>query len=275
MFQNEELKAHLESSSTVKTQSAIIAEWNMNIANNIFRIGNYRYRPTLSNSEKYKLMPNTFDVNDIGNFYTGATDADIKIDGGIDPSDNEQPWFLLAQNTKNKMIYSLEDCFKKFRPRSGINKATYIPGKKTHHSNLNMSNRPRYYMADKNDNFKYWTSYRTESGSVFGIANKQVSGQYFIDDACPFVVYSDPVPTNRIVVKMQTNVGSVDLGPFSGSSGSFSDPLYGDNNKTTPVQWKIQYLKQNEWVDAIRFDSSSRRSDGSNRNVSKVGCRYI
>ena len=69
MFQNEELKAHLESSSTVKTQSAIIAEWNMNIANNIFRIGNYRYRPTLSNSEKYKLMPNTFDVNDIGNFY--------------------------------------------------------------------------------------------------------------------------------------------------------------------------------------------------------------
>jgi len=263
MFQNEELKNHLESSSTVKTQSAIILEWNMNIANNIFRIGNYRYRPTLSNSEKYKLIPNTFDVNDIGNFYTGATDADIKVDGGIDPEDNEQPWFLLAQNTKNKMLYSLEDCFKKFRPRSGINKASYIPGKRLHHSNLNMSNRPRYYMADKNDNFKYWTSYRTESGSVFGIANKQIGGQYFIDDACPFVVYSDPVPANRIVIKMQTNVGSIDLGPFSGKAGSFPDPLYGDNNKTTPVQWKIQYLKQNEWIDAIKFDANSRRSDGT------------
>ncbi|NDB30445.1 hypothetical protein EB151_12975, partial [archaeon] len=211
----------------------------------------------------YKLIPNTFDVNDIGNFYTGATDADIKIDGGIDPEDNEQPWFLLAQNTKNKMLYSLEDCFKKFRPRSGINKASYIPGKRLHHSNLNMSNRPRYYMADKNDNFKYWTSYRTESGSVFGIANKQIGGQYFIDDACPFVVYSDPVPANRIVIKMQTNVGSVDLGPFSGKAGSFPDPLYGDNNKTTPVQWKIQYLKQNEWIDAIKFDANSRRSDGT------------
>ena len=125
MFQNDELKAHLESFSTVKTQAAVIAEWNMNVADNIFRIGNYRYRPTASNdiedpNFKYKIIPNTFDVNDSGNFYTGATDSDVKIDGGIDPIDNEQPWFLLAQNQKNKMLYSLEDCFKKFRPRSGI-----------------------------------------------------------------------------------------------------------------------------------------------------------
>ena len=62
---------------------------------------------------------------------------------------------------------------------------------------------------------------------------------------------------------MQTNVGSIDLGPFSGKAGSFPDPLYGDNNKTTPVQWKIQYLKQNEWIDAIKFDANSRRSDGT------------
>jgi len=222
MFQNEELKTHLESSSTIKTQSAVIAEWNMNIADNIFRIGNYRYRPTENISNKYKLIPNTFDTNDAGNFYTGATDADIKIDGGIDPADNEQPWFLLAQNKKNSMIYSLEDCFKKFRPRSGINKASYSPGKKLHHSNPNMFNRPRYYMADKNDKFKYWTSYRTESGIARGIANKLVSGQHFIDDAAPFVVYQNQVPANRIVIKMQTNVGGIDLGPFSNSAGSFT-----------------------------------------------------
>jgi hypothetical protein len=263
MFQNTELKAHLESSSTIKTQSAVIAEWNMNIADNIFRIGNYRYRPTENISNKYKLIPNTFDANDSGNFYTGATDADIKIDGGIDPVDNEQPWFLLAQNKKNSMIYSLEDCFKKFRPRSGINKASYSPGKKLHHSNPNMFNRPRYYMADKNDKFKYWTSYRTESGIARGIANKLVSGQHFIDDVAPFVVYQNQVPANRIVIKMQTNVGGIDLGPFSSSAGSFPDPLYGPSNQTTPVRWKIQYLKNNSWVDAINFDSTSIRSDGT------------
>lgn len=263
MFQNDELKSHLESSSTIRTQSAIIAEWNMNIANNILKIGNYRYRPTLDNSQKYKLLPNTFDINDTGNFYTGATDSDVKIDGGIDPADNEEPWFLLSQNVKNKMIYSLEDCFKKFRPRSGINKVVYLPGKKLHHVNINMANRPRYYMADKNDKFKYWTSYRSEEGIVRGLSNNLVNGQHFIDDACPFVVYENEVPSNRIVIKMQTNVGSIDLGPFSSSSGSSADPLYGDNNKTTPSKWKVQYLKESNWVDIIGFNSSSTRSDGT------------
>ena len=262
MFQNEDLKLHLETSPTVKTQSAVIAEWNMNVANNIFRIGNYRYRPAGENSDKYKLIPNTFDVNDIGNFYTGATNSDIVVDGGISPIDNEEPWFLLAENKKSSMLYSLEDCFKKFRPRSGINKAVYFPGKKLHHSNINMSNRPRYYMADKNDKFKYWTSFRPDSGTLRGIANNFVNGQYFIDDTAPFVVYQNPVPANRIVIKMQTNVGSVDLGPFSNSSGSFSDPLYGDINKTTPVKWKIQSLQGNNWVDIIGFNSGTRRANG-------------
>jgi hypothetical protein len=262
MFQNEDLKLHLETSPTVKTQSAVIAEWNMNIANNIFRIGNYRYRPSAENSEKYKLIPNTFDVNDIGNFYTGATNSDIVIDGGISPEDNEEPWFLLAENKKSSMLYSLEDCFKRFRPRSGINKAAYFPGRKLHHSNINMSNRPRYYMADKNDKFKYWTSFRSDGDALRGIANNFSAGQYFIDDAAPFVVYDNPVPANRIVIKMQTNVGSIDLGPFSGSSGSFPDPLYGDVNKTTPVRWKIQSLQGNNWVDIINFNSGKTRRNG-------------
>jgi len=263
MFQNEDLKKYLEESATVKTQTAVIAEWNMNIANNIYKIGNYRYRPTAEAGTKYKIIPNTFDINDAGYFYTNATDADIKIDGGIDPEDNEQPWFLLEQNKKNSMLYSLEDCFKKFRPRSGINKAAYFENKKIHFSNKNMSNRPRYYMPDKNDNFKYWTSFRTEDGIVRGQANKTINGQYFIDDACPFVVYENEVPANRIVLKMQTNVGDVDLGPFSNGAISTSDQFYGDSNRTTPVKWKVQYLKDNSWIDIVSFDNSSTRSDGT------------
>ena len=53
------------------------------------------------------------------------------------------------------MLYSLEDCFKMFRPRSGINKARFLPGNYLHHPNINMANRPRYYMPDKKDPFKY------------------------------------------------------------------------------------------------------------------------
>jgi hypothetical protein len=260
MFQSDELKKHLEESSTVRSQSAIVAEWNMNIAENIKAIGNYRYRPQETNSI-YRTLMNSFDENDQGKFYTGATDADITVDGGYD--DNNEP--ILFQSNKQKVttLYSLEDCFKKFRPRSGINKASYFTKTFLHHSNMEMFNRPRYYMADKNDGFKYWSSFRTESGVERGIATKQTNGQYYIDDAAPFVVYENKVPTNRIVVKMQTNVGNVDLGPFSSPAGSFADPLYGDSNKTTPVKWKIQTLQNNTWIDAMSFNPASVRRDGT------------
>lgn len=262
LFQSDELKKHLEESSTVRTQSAVIAEWNMNIPKNIFAIGNYRYRPLSGTDSIYSTLINTFDPNDAGNFYTGATDADVVIDGGYD--EQNIPVQFKSVKEKTGLLYSLEDCFKRFRPRSGINKAVYFPKNSyIHHSNMNMFRRPRYYMADKNDTFKYWSSFRVESGIERGIANRPINGQHYIDDAAPFVIYKDQIPTNRIVVKMQTNVGDIDLGPFNTASGSFPDALYGDVNKTTPVKWRIQYLQNNNWVDAISFNNSSTRRDGT------------
>lgn len=262
MFQDSDLKNHLETSSTIRTQSAVIAEWNMNIAENISLVGNYRYRPTEGPASKFGLPLGSFDPIDSGNFYTNATDADVVIDGGLG-DDNVTPLAFTSKKEKEKLLYSLEDCFGKFRPRSGINKLRYFPGAYSHFTNINMVRRPRYYMAHKDDAFKYWSSYRTEGGTERGIANKLVNGQHFIDDASPFVVYKEEVPANRIVVKMQTNTGEVDLGPFSTTSGSFADPFFGDRNKTTPVKWRIQILKNNNWVDAIFFNSGSSRKDGS------------
>ena len=264
MFQDKDLLNHLETSSSVKTQSAVIAEWNMNIPSNIAIVGNYRYRPTDSASV-YRALPNTFDPDDSGTgglkYYTGATDADVKIDGGFD--DNGEPTTLTAYKDKLKMLYSLEDCLKPQRPRSGINKATYLNGKYLHNPNINMAKRPRYYMPDKNDGFKYWTSFRTESGIEYGIANKTASGRHRIEDAVPFVVYKESVPANRVVIKMQTNVGELDYGTFSNSSETFLDPYYGNINKTTPDKWKVQVLKNNNWVDAISFSDKDKRPDGT------------
>ena len=260
MFQNDDLKKHLEESSVVRLQSAVIAEWNMNLANNIFQIGNYRYRKTSSTSP-FKTLPNTFDSSDAGGYWVGATDADVVVDGGY--SNTDEPVVLLPKKDKLKLLYSLEDCFNRFRPRSGINKASYFTKNFLHHSNSFMCDRPRYYMADKDDKFKYWTSFRTENGIEYGIANKVINGQNYIEDASPFVVYKNKLPANKIVVKMQTNVGTVDLGPFSNKTGSFSDPFYGTQNKTTPVTWKVQYLSGNNWVDAVSFNSSSTRRDGT------------
>lgn len=259
MFVNEALKTHLETSATVKLQSLILAEWNMNMPDNIYKLGNYRYRPT-DTSSQYFTLPNDFDQLDSGNYFTGATDADVVVDGGFTNAD--VPQLFTSTKDKMKMIYSLEDCLKPFRPRSGINKPLYFNNKFLANSGASMAQRPRYYMPSRYDEFKYWTSYRTENNVERGIAKNISNDLYYIDDAVPFVVYKENVPTNRIVVKMQTNVGDVDLGPFATSSTPIADPLFGTTNKTTPARWKIQYLKDNGWIDAYSFRETDTRSSG-------------
>jgi len=260
MFESAELKNHLETSAVIKTQSLVLAEWNMNMPDNIFILGNYRYRTQEQNSQ-FLNLPNTFDSADAGNYYTGATDADVVIDGGL--QDNNTPQIFTSIKEKNKLLYSLEDCIKPFRPRSGINKATAFKGKYLSNSGSDFARRPRYYMASRYDQFKYWTSFRTEDGIERGIAKTILNGSYLIDDAVPFVVYKKNVPANRIVVKMQTNVGDVDLGDFTDISKSFADPFFGNNNKTTPSRWKIQFLNENNWIDAYRFNENDLRENGS------------
>lgn len=292
MFEDKDLQNFLETSSTVRNKSLVTAEWNLNVATNIRQIGNYRYRPT-DISSLYSSLPTSFDINDAGTFYTGATDADTTIDGGFD---NENlPTTLLSKNQKLKSLYSLEDCFNQFRPRSGINKAVFFENAKLHHPNLVMADRPRYYMPDRKDIFKYWTSYRKETRykytyndasvaygfqelfidkdnkekkgvaetSEYGISSKVRGSQYDIEDACPFVVYKEDIPTNRVVLKMQTHIGTEDLGPFARSTGSYSDPFYGEINKKTPSKWKVQLLKKGNWETIISFNPSILRKDGS------------
>lgn len=271
MWQSEQLLNHLESESTINSTPFVVSEWNLNIPSNILRVGNYRYRPQeritkpISQQSRYSSIQNFFDASDEGNFYTNATDSDIVIDGGFTDSSSNVPAIFKSKKEKEQMLYSLEDCFGRFRPRSGINKLRYLESESQYlnYSNEHMYRRPRYYMAHKDDTFKYWTSYRFEDGIEYGIARHLVSGSYYIDDAAPFVVYKDRVPTNRIIVKMQTGVGDIDLGPFKNNASTFSDPFYGNENMSVPVRWSIQYLENNSWLTAISFDENTVRKNGS------------
>jgi hypothetical protein len=260
MFISETLKTHLETSSTINLQSLVLAEWNMNMPDNIYKLGNYRYRPTDSEVQ-FRTLPLSFDQLDGGNYYTGATDADVVVDGGYDNSG--VPQLFKSNKDKMKMIYSLEDCIKPFRPRSGINKASYFNTRYFANSGASIAERPRYYMASRYDQFKYWSSFRTENNIERGVAKNKVNGLFYIDDACPFVVYKEKVPANRLILKMQTNIGTVNLGPFQTQSATIQDPYFGVANKTTPVRWKVQYLNENDWIDAYSFDENSVREDGT------------
>ena len=175
MFESTELKNHFETSATIQTESLVLVEWNMNMPDNISKLGNYRYRPQ-EQSSQFLTLANVFDPADVGLFYTGATDADIVVDGGFE--NNGTPQIFTSTKEKNKLLYSLEDCIKPFRPRSGINKATFFNGKYLANSGKDIARRPRYYMASRYDQFKYWSSFRTESGIERGIAKTIVNGNY-------------------------------------------------------------------------------------------------
>ena len=319
MFFDTNLKNHIENSTTVETRSTILAEWNMNVPDNIFKLGNYRNR----DNKKASL---SFDANDVGNFYTGATDADIVVDNGFTNSD--QPALFSTIKEQYAGLYSLEDCIKPFRPRSGINKAFYVQGRHLHNFNTNLienqelyqkdaagnfvyqtdnngniiyetingvnvldakgnkiplkitnnsinstsffTQRPRYYIGSRYDEFKYWTSFRTEKENDTdyvtkerGISTKSANNQYPIQDAAPFVVYKETVPANRIVVKMQTHVGTKDLGPFNTVTTAIADPLFGNSNKQVPIVWRIEYLLNGSWVSAKTFNANSLRDDST------------
>ena len=278
MFLDTTLKNHLENSTTVETRSTILAEWNMNVPDNIFKLGNYRNRDTAK-------APLSFDANDVGNFYTGATDADIVVDNGF--ANDDQPALFSTIKEQYAGLYSLEDCLKPFRPRSGINKAFYIQGRYLHNFNTNLINnqtfadstvgatsfftqRPRYYIGSRYDEFKYWTSFRTEKESATsfttkerGISTKSANNQYPIEDAAPFVVYKEKVPANRIVVKMQTHIGTKDLGPFNTVTTPIADPLYGNSNRQVPIVWRIEYLVNNSWMPGKTFNANSLRDDST------------
>jgi hypothetical protein len=264
----DELKNHTISSSTIRTQTLVLAEWNLNLPSNIAKIGNYRYRPTVASPTEanFGVVAASYDDTDALGAYTNATYADVLVDGGFE--DDGTPYFIQSQNQKQQLLMSLEDCFGKNRPRSGINKLMYFPsdkkvnssfpGRKIPSSNPNMALRPRYFVASRDDVFKYWCSFRAETtgnnsyprGISFG-----TGADKYIDDAAPFVVYTDSVPANRVVVKMQTHIGSYDTGN--------NDPLYGDANKQTPLDWKIQKLVGTTWTTIKEYVAGDTRADGT------------
>jgi hypothetical protein len=274
MFQSEELSRHLSASHTIETESVVFAEWNMNYSDNVSKLGNYRYRPGTVNNQ-FSVIPSTYDPLDVGEYYTGATESDITIESGFD--DQDQPTLFTSKKEKMTLLYSLEDCIKPHRPRSGINKLLYL-GKESQYLDmggisadqevLSIARRPRYYLSSRNDQFKYWTSYRTkneEGEQQFGVSNFNNNGIYYIYDAAPFVVYKKEVPTNKIVVKMQTNVGDVNFGNITRRQDGVEipDPLHGYQNQTTPVRWKIDVLKGDNWISVMSFDQNSLDENGN------------
>jgi hypothetical protein len=278
MYQNTSLQNYLEQSSSINLQSLVLAEWNLNYSDNIALLGNYRNRPNIASPTEanFGVTALAYDATDVLGAYTGATDSNILIHNGLLDTTTNAPNLFITKNKTESILYSLTDCVGRFRPRSGINKLRYFKGGQyVNFPNQNMFLQPRYYIASKDDKFKYWSSYRIDGTTTAisrGIATTlKTTGEYYIDDAAPFVVYTTPVPANRIVVKMQTHASDYNSGTYKVSNNTtFADPFYESPtntgalvNQKTPEDWKIQYLDNNNtWQDATVFTSASTRSTG-------------
>ena len=254
MYSDVTLNNYLQESAAIETKSKVLAEWNLNIFENIATIGNYKNRPIPSSTGN--TLPDTYTYEDetttIPTWY-GYTDYDTVIDGGY-TDQSLTPVTFLSSNERQKSLMSLEDCFKRFRPRSGINKLRGWGNGKyilPVYSN-NTFARPRYYPAGRNDNFKYWSAYRIKDAVEYGLSLS--TSPYLIKDSAPFITYKNKIPTNKIVMKIQTNVSKIDSGSLiDKASPANKDPFFIDsttNYKSTPLVWKIQKLDDsNNWVD--------------------------
>lgn len=261
MYSDISLTNHLQTSSSVSVKSKVIVEWNLNSSETIQAIGNYKNRPTATPGSE--TAPNTtWNANEnegtsATNQWFGYTDYDTIIDGGY-TDESLTPVTFRSSQERQKSLMSLEDCFNRFRPRSGINKLRFFgKGKKIIPINNYKDTflNPRYYAASKDDKFKYWSSYRTKDGVEYGISGVVENLPNVIYDAAPFVIYKNLIPTNKIVLKIQTNV--------SNNAGIVTnDPFYSGstpNYKSTPLIWKVQKYTGTAWVDihtSVNLDNS-------------------
>ena len=254
----------MKGTHTIQTETRVIAEWNMNVPGNIQEVGNYRNRR--AGDIDYPTIPDVWNEDDP--YTQGATDADTTIISTF--ADEDGPIAFTEKKEKMKTLYSLDDCVKQQRPRSGINKPLYLgytasssaTAQYVNNYGSDIDKRPRYYMGSRDDRFKYWTSYRTENENEYGISSEGNISPYLIEDVAPYVVYKEPVPCNRIVVKMQTNVGTKNHGPFRMGNDIKDDPLFGMDNATIPANWRVQVLVGNKWEPAASLTNDDITEDG-------------
>lgn len=250
MLGDEEFQQYMERSHTISTSSRVVAEWNLNIIGNIHKVGNYEVRNgNVSNESDNATSSHTVISSQ---YYDPETDNPIQFVDGV---------------KKMEMLYSLDECVSRNRPRSGINKPLYLGYTGSDVASAQYINnygeyimeRPRYYMGSRYDTFKYWTSYRVdETGEERGISREDLT----IDDVAPFVKYKNAVPANRVVVKMQTNVGTKDLGSMRYGDDVIPDPLYGMDKATIPAEWRIDLLEDGVWNTKINLSQDDIAEDG-------------
>lgn len=236
-----DLNQFVKVSNTLQIESLVIAEWNMNSFATIANYGTYRFKPGISASAPYYRPRRDYDPADGDDSYTDANKSIYMFQDFVNKDD--EPVIFEADEVRRSLYYDLEQCFDPFRPRSGINKPLYL---NTYIDNVRSAKKPRYYMASRYDNFKYWNSYRTQLNDNRGrlkytVTNRQLSGgigtltigshQLKIGDSIDVYSVNDLLNGNFIITSTTSNTISYSVSSASTiTSASVSGSLYLDVN---------------------------------------------
>lgn len=211
-----------DTEASLKSSHIVVAEFNINSYYQIAKVGCYTGSAS-SAPQTYTSTgwdngndKNTFGSDDLGNIYT--------------------------DNDDRLKVSPLKECFKPNRPDAGLVHAIAQTGydKKLVSNNsyikqANFSNsQTRLYPVSSESSFKYWNSYRSLNNNNVGISNSSL----VIQNANPFVVYSNSFKANKITIKTQKDKGY-------------------------PTKFKIQYLDtSNNWITAVDTTESSTSTYG-------------
>jgi len=112
MFTTEdgELEEAFESDTTIISKAYVLAEWNLNDAEHIEQIGNYRNRwctderlGVVDENWPHKDIETKWDEDDASNAWTNATHCDIDIEGEYDDTSNRL--MLFSEEDKRFKYY--------------------------------------------------------------------------------------------------------------------------------------------------------------------------
>jgi len=206
MYNSTVLKNAIEQSSSLSAQALVVAEWNLNFSDNIKTVGNYRWR---YNDPTYGVIASSYSEENettVNPTYYGSLTSTTTIFGGT--NSNEISYFK-KDNEKEKLLFSLTDCLNRFRPRSGINKIRYGYTPWTHYAQEKMHQLPRYYLASKDDKFKYWTSYRKEPIAMYTFSTSGTSGWIANSNTTISAAIRPNTKSNYTLVLTPTTAGNV------------------------------------------------------------------